>query len=270
MLRDRVSERNAMSEPDRAKRIPDAGSEAPSRGNADRVRSLEDARRRGLAWGVHAFTASGAVVGAIALLAVGAGNWQQAAILMLVALVIDSADGTLARAAHVREVLPDIDGRRLDDMVDYLNYVIVPVVFLVAAGYLHPAVAAAPILASAYGFSLAEAKTEDDFFLGFPSYWNIVALYIWLLDVSELTATLVVVALAIGVFVPLKYLYPSKMPVGKAAMGVLGVAWVIGASIAVVARDATASWHLAEITLAYPALYLGLSFWFGGLHRKPS
>lgn len=259
-----------MGEPDRATPVPDGRKEAPPRGEAGGGRSLDDARRRGLAWGVHAFTASGAVVGAVALLAIGAGNWQQAAILMLVALVIDSVDGTLARAARVREVLPDVDGRRLDDMVDYLNYVIVPVVFLVAAGYLHPAVAAAPILASAYGFSQEEAKTEDDFFLGFPSYWNIVALYIWLLDVSELTATLVVVALAIGVFVPLKYLYPSKMPVGKTAMAVLGVAWVIGASIAVVARDATAPWHLAEATLTYPALYLALSFWFGGVHRKSS
>ena len=259
-----------MGEPKRATHTSNAGGTTPPNGSAGRVRSLEEVRRRGLAWGVHAFTASGAVVGAIALLAVGAGNWQQAAILMLVALVIDSADGTLARAAHVREVLPAIDGRRLDDMVDFLNYVIVPVVFLVAAGYLHPAIAAAPILASAYGFSQEEAKTEDDFFLGFPSYWNIVALYIWLLDVSQLTATLVVVALSIGVFVPLKYLYPSKMPVGKLAMGVLGIAWVLAASIAVVARDATAPWHLAEITLAYPALYLALSFWFGGIHRKPS
>ena len=191
------------------------------------------------------------------------------AILMLVALAIDSADGTLARAAKVREVLPSFDGRRLDDMVDYLNYVIVPVVFLVAAGYLHPAVAAAPILASAYGFSQEEAKTEDDFFLGFPSYWNVVALYVWLLDVSQTTATLVVVALAIGVFVPFKYLYPSKMPRGRIAMAAGGLAWVVGASIAVVARDATAPWHLAEITLVYPALYLALSFWYGGLHRKP-
>lgn len=209
------------------------------------------------------------MIGAIALLAIGAGNWQQAAILMLVALAIDSADGTLARAAKVREVLPSFDGRRLDDMVDYLNYVIVPVVFLAAAGYLHPVVAAAPILASAYGFSQEEAKTEDDFFLGFPSYWNIVALYVWLLDVSQLTATLVVVALAIGVFVPFKYLYPSKMPRGRTAMAVGGLAWVLGASVAVVARDATAPWHLAEITLVYPAIYLALSFWYGGLHRKP-
>jgi phosphatidylcholine synthase len=165
-------------------------------------------------------------------------------------------------------VLPGIDGRRLDDMVDYLNYVIVPVVFLVAAGYLHPAVAAAPILASAYGFSQQEAKTEDDFFLGFPSYWNVVALYIWLLDVSQGLATFVVVTLAIGVFVPLKYLYPSKMPVGKSAMAVLGVAWVVAVAVAVVARDSVAPYRVAEVSLAYPVMYLALSFWIGGVHRK--
>jgi len=170
----------------------------------------------------------------------------------------------------VREVLPFFGGRRLDGMVDYLHYVIVPVVFLGAAGYLHPAVAAAPILASAYGFSQEEAKTEDDFFLGFPSYWNIVALYVWLLDVSELTATLVVVALAIGVFVPFKYLYPSKMPTGKWLMVVLGVVWIVAVAVATVAREATAPWRVAEISLAYPALYLALSFWWGGLHRKAS
>lgn len=211
------------------------------------------------------------MVGAIALLAVGAGNLPQAAILMLVALAIDSVDGTLARAAKVREVLPGIDGRRLDDMVDYLNYVIVPAVFLVAAGYLHPAVAAAPILASAYGFSQHEAKTEDDFFLGFPSYWNIVALYIWLLDVSQELATVVVVTLSIGVFVPLKYLYPSKLPAGlRTLMAVLGVVWILAVSVAVVARDAVATYRIAEVSLVYPAMYLALSFWIGGLHRKPA
>lgn len=256
----RVEPRSERSDPTRSRRSQ----------HGARVRSLEEARRRSLAWGVHAFTASGAVVGAIALLAVAAGNFPQAAILMLVALAIDSVDGTLARAAKVGEVLPGIDGRRLDDMVDFLNYVIVPAVFLVGAGYLHPAVAAAPILASAYGFSQQDAKTEDDFFLGFPSYWNIVALYVWLLDVAPATASAVVIVLAVGVFVPLKYLYPSKMPVGRTAMAVLGVVWIVALTVAVVAREATAAWRLAEISLTYPVAYLALSFWIGGLHRKAS
>ena len=257
-----------MVDADRAARRNKERDASPRDGG--RVRSLEEARRRGLAWGVHAFTASGAVVGAIALLAVGAGNLPQAAILMIVALIIDSIDGTLARAAKVGEVLPGIDGRRLDDIVDFLNYVIVPVVFMVAAGYLHPAVAALPILASAYGFAQQDAKTEDNFFLGFPSYWNVVALYVWLLDVTPLTATLFVVGFSIAVFVPLKYIYPSKMPVMRRTMNGLGLVWAIALTVAVVARGFSASWHLTEITLSYPALYLLLSFALGGVHRRPS
>jgi len=163
--------------------------------------------RIGLAWGVHLFTAAGAVLAAIALVAIGDGDFRTAAMLMLATLVIDSADGTMARAVGVREVLPGFDGRRLDDIIDFLNYVIVPVVFMLAAGNLpHWSVGAFPILASCYGFSQVAAKTEDGFFLGFPSYWNFVALYAWGLGVAPAIGTVVVVILSIGVFVPLKYL----------------------------------------------------------------
>jgi phosphatidylcholine synthase len=250
---------------------PSHGSPAPARarsgGRLAVVRELGP-RRVGLAWGVHAFTASGAVVGAIALLAVVAGNLPQAAILMLVALAIDSVDGTLARAVRVREVLPGIDGRRLDDIVDFLNYVIVPVVFLVAAGYLRPWWAAFPILASAYGFSQQDAKTEDDFFLGFPSYWNVVALYAWLLDASRATTTAVVVGLSVAVFVPIKYVYPSKMPVLRRTTNALGALWIVALALAVVAPELGARLRIAPATLAFPGWYLLVSFWFGGLARR--
>ncbi len=226
-----------------------------------------DPRRLGLAWGVHAFTASGAVVGAIALLAVVAGNLPQAAVLMLVALAIDSVDGSLARAVRVGEVLPRIDGRRLDDMVDFLNYVIVPVVFLVAAGFVGPVWAAVPILASAYGFSQQSAKTEDDFFLGFPSYWNVIAIYVWLLQVSPGTATAIVVGFSVGVFVPLKYIYPSRMPVLRRTSNALGGIWIVVLAVAIVAPALAERWSLVHVSLAYPAYYLAASFILGGYHR---
>jgi phosphatidylcholine synthase len=260
-----------MSVPDQAseQQASDPTSRPKPGGRMAVVRELGP-RRVGLAWGVHAFTASGAVVGAIALLAVVAGNLPQAAILMLVALAIDSVDGTLARAVRVGEVLPGIDGRRLDDIVDFLNYVIVPVVFLVAAGYLGPWWAAFPILASAYGFSRQNAKTDDDFFLGFPSYWNVVALYAWLLDASQITTTAIVVGFSIAVFVPLKYVYPSKMPVLRRTTNALGGLWVIALAVAVAAPELAGRLNLAPATLAYPAWYLLLSFRYGGIERRRS
>jgi phosphatidylcholine synthase len=231
--------------------------------------SAVPATRVALAWGVHLLTASGAVIGVLALAAIGAGAFRTAAIWMLAALAIDSVDGTLARAVRVREVLPRIDGRRLDDMVDFLNYVIVPVAFMAASGHLLGwAWTAAPVLASAYGFSQVEAKTEDDFFLGFPSYWNAIALYLWLLDMPPALGTALVVAFAALVFVPLKYLYPSHMRAWRRVTLLGAAVWMIVLALASAWREASWSGPLALASLAYPAWYVGLSLAQGGLARR--
>jgi len=227
-------------------------------------------KRQALAWGVHALTASGGVIGVATLLAAGAGDLRAAALLMLAALAIDSVDGTLARAARVREVLPGIDGRRLDDIVDYLNYVVVPAVFMIAAGGLvHWGFAAAPVLASAFGFAQTDAKTDDHFFLGFPSYWNVVALYLWGLDVPPAVGTVVVVVFAALVFVPLKYVYPSRMGVLRRTTAGLGALWGL-ALVAAVVAPAPAGWRVAllQASLLFPLYYFGVSLWLGGLHRR--
>jgi phosphatidylcholine synthase len=218
---------------------------------------------------VHAFTASGGVVGLAALLAAGAGDLRAAGLLMLVALVIDSVDGTLARAARVTEVLPGIDGRRLDDIVDYLNYVVVPAVFMVSAGsLLHWSIGAAPILASAYGFAQTDAKTEDHFFVGFPSYWNVVAIYLWTLATSPVTGTVVVVGLSAAVFIPLKYLYPSRMPAFRLETNVAAGVWLIVLAAALAFPEARWRGAALLLSLAFPAYYLAVSFWLGGRLRR--
>jgi phosphatidylcholine synthase len=230
---------------------------------------VQNARaRQGLAWGVHTFTASGAVLGAMALLAVGAGEWRQAVLLMLAALTIDAVDGFMARAVDVRRWTPRFDGRRLDDVVDFLNYVIVPVVFLLACGLLpHWAWAVPPILASAYGFSQEEAKTEDHFFLGFPSYWNVIAIYAWMLGVSPAFCAGFVTVCAIGVFVPFKYIYPTRMPVWRRTTCILAGASALVMTWAVLDPERAQSFRLTEISLLFPAWYFVLSFRYGGLHR---
>lgn len=226
------------------------------------------AARQTLAWGVHLLTASGAVLAAIALIAITEGRLARAALLMLAALAVDSVDGTLARAVGVAEVLPRVDGRRLDDMVDFLNYVIVPALFLVAAGSLLAwPWAIVPILASAYGFSQAEAKTADHFFLGWPSYWNVVAIYLWLLGISPTAGTAWVVGFAAAVFVPVKYLYPSKMPVLRRTTTAAGIAWGLLLTASILFPGPARRLRLVEISLAFPTYYMLLSFWLGGLRR---
>lgn len=236
---------------------------------ADASASPPPQGRVALAWGVHLFTASGAVIATLALLAIQQGAFANAGLLMLAALFIDSVDGSLARRVGVAQVVPRIDGRRLDDVVDFLGYAIVPSVFMVATGALsHGALVALPILASAYGFSQTEAKTEDDFFLGWPSYWNVVALYLWLLGVGPGLATALVAGFALAVFAPLKYIYPSKLKVWRGPTTLGALAWGACLVAALLFPEEAKRLHLVEISLIYPAYYLGLSAWLGDWARS--
>ena len=223
-----------------------------------------------LAWGVHLLTASGAVLGAIAVLSIWQGRLDHAGLLMLVTLCIDSIDGTLARRVGVSEVLPRVDGRRLDDMVDYLNFVIVPVLFLAGAGLLPGwGWAVPPILASAYGFAQAGAKTEDDFFLGWPSYWNVVALYAWLLPLSATATAAWIAVCSFAIFVPLKYVYPSRVPqpVLKHTLNGGGTLWAIVLAVAIGWPELADRLYLVELSLSYLFYYMALSVWLGDWKR---
>ena len=167
-----------------------------------------------LAWLVHLYTALGAAVAVFTLALAAADRYREALALMGLALILDATDGTFARAARVKELVPRVDGARLDDIVDYLNYVLVPCFLLLWADLL-PAghgwwIVCLPLLASAYGFSQTDAKTADHHFLGFPSYWNVVAFYCFVLDSAPWFNALVVIVLSVMVFVPIRYLYPSR------------------------------------------------------------
>jgi len=234
------------------------------------VTPTSTSKRKLAAIAVHLFTASGAVWGLFALFEILRDNLPLAVIYMLVALTIDSVDGFFARRVAVEQYAPQIDGRRLDDIVDYLNFVVVPCVFIWQAGnVLAPGWLAIPILASAFGFSQKEAKTDDDFFLGFPSYWNVLAFYLWLFDFSALAGTLWIVGLGIAVFVPYKYLYPSRLKnrTLRYFTSYSGLLWAIVLGWTVLNPEIAGQYHVAELSLAYPILYMGLSFKLGGLHR---
>jgi phosphatidylcholine synthase len=181
---------------------------------------------------------------------------------LFLAAFVDSTDGVLARAAGVAEHAPAIDGTRLDDLVDYLTYVFVPAVIIVQAGLL-PAgwgwiAAGAIVLASAFGFAQHDAKSADHFFTGFPSYWNIVAVYLLAAGWPKSVNAAVVLLLAALVFVPLGYVYPSRTPRQRWLTVSLGVVWGI--------QIAAIIWTLPDVprwlfwsALAFPAYYVGLS-----------
>ena len=222
------------------------------------------------AWGVHLYTAIGLVLAArMAMLLVRGGPeaFREVFLLMLVASLVDATDGTLARKVKVKTVLPMFDGRKLDDIIDFLTYTFLPLMLVWRAGLLPEGAGAwllLPLLASAYGFCQVEAKTEDGYFLGFPSLWNVVAFYLYALQLPGWVAVAIVVVLGLLTFVPSRYLYPSSQP-GKlnATSNILGAPWCVlllvvmwrlptGPSMTV---DAS-TWWMTAASLYFPAFYL--------------
>jgi phosphatidylcholine synthase len=234
---------------------------------------------RVVAWCVHLYTAMGlAAAAAIAVLLMrgGPGAFRWSFIVMLVATLVDATDGTLARRIGVKKVLPNFDGRKLDDLIDFLNYTFLPLLLIWRAEILPDAWQPwllLPLVASAYGFCQVAAKTDDGYFLGFPSLWNVVAFYLYLLDLPGWLALGVLVVLSLLTFVPSRYLYPSQPGPLNVLSNVLGAAWTClvawillqwPADRSPVGHGATR--NLTLISLFYPAFYM-LASWGVTLRR---
>jgi phosphatidylcholine synthase len=230
--------------------------------------------RRLLGWGVHFYTALGLVCAAgIAVLLANAAPDNVAAfrwtfVLMAVATVIDATDGTLARAVRIKETLPGFDGRRLDDIVDFLTYTSLPL-FLVWRARLLPDgwdwALLLPLLASAYGFCQVSAKTDDGYFLGFPSYWNLVAFYLYVLRLPPWVALGAVVLLALLTFVPSRYLYPTQRGRLNKVTNLLSVPWaalLLGILWRLPEDDPEfgLARQLAVLSLFFPVYYMAASW----------
>ena len=214
------------------------------------------------AWLVHLLTASSAVLAFLALRATVAGDLREAFAWLAVTTAIDAVDGALARAVRVKERTPGLDGARLDDIVDYLTFVFVPA-WMVAAFHLVPAgwavpVVAAMLLSSAYGFSQTAAKSDDHFFTGFPSYWNIVVLYLVATGLPAAANAAVLLTLAGLVFVPIAYVYPSRTPTLRSLTVGLGIVWA-AATLAIIWQLPAPSTWLVYGSLAYVLSYVVLS-----------
>ena len=217
-----------------------------------------------LPWIAHLYTATGAV---IALLATGttfAHNFRAVFIYFVVATFVDSTDGALARALKVKERLPHFDGAKLDDIIDYLMYVFVPALVVWQADLVPTAfpICAAMVLSSAYGFAHNDAKVaaHDHFFTGFPSYWNIVVVYLYVVQFSQLTNAIILAVLAIFVFVPIRYVYPSRTVALKWPTLVLGTMWAVVFTW-IIWRLPAVDGLWTMISLVFPVYYVALSLW---------
>ena len=226
-----------------------------------------------IAWIAHLYTGLGVVCALAATLAVIRSDYRAAFLWLGLQVAIDATDGVLARALKVKERLPDFDGARLDDIIDYLTYAFVPVLLLLHAGLLPQGwgvgVGAMVLLSSAYGFSqtAAKLKTTDYFFTGFPSYWNLVALYMYFLQLAPTANAWILLAFAVLVFVPLRYIYPTRTETLRVLTTILAAGWsmlLLWLTWRLPARPTP--WIM--VSLAFPVYYFLLSLWLDRRSRR--
>lgn len=220
------------------------------------------------AFTVHVFTATGAALALLALILATGGHWAGMFFCLGMALVVDGADGPMARAFDVERVLPRWSGETLDLVVDFATYVFVPAYAISASGLL-PQVLAIPagvivVVSGALYFADREMKTKDNYFHGFPAVWNLAAFYLYLLEPPEWAAAASIAVLAGLSFSPIKFLHPLRVQHWRSFNIALLAAWAILAFVAVVQNLSPGLY----VTL--PLCLIAIYFFLIGLLRTPA
>jgi phosphatidylcholine synthase len=237
---------------------------------------LSPSLARARAYAVHLLTASGVVAAffAVAELLGDAPDERVVFAWLVVAVLIDAVDGTLARAWDVKRLAPDIDGRKIDDIVDYLTFTFIPLLLMwrmgwvpFAPGLLGAAWIVPALLASVLGFANVGAKDEAaGFFRGFPSYWNVAAFYAGLAfyglgEAGQWLNGLLLLVLAALTVSPLRFLYPNLTPRPWKLPVMLGAAAWLAVLLGMLLVYPRVPGWVVGVSLIYPAFYAALSLW---------
>jgi phosphatidylcholine synthase len=215
-------------------------------------------------WAVHFYTASGGALGLMAIYFAAERNLRASFMAMAIAIFVDATDGTFARALDVKARTPRFDGALLDNIIDYLTFVAAPVFLMLRIGIIADSVgglalACFVMIAAGYGFCQADAKTDDHYFLGWPNYWNIAAFYLYCMNLSAVANATIITILAIMVFVPIKYIYPSRTVALRTISIAWGIVWGIVTTAMIPMLPAVNPIMLA-VSLSYITYYFIASF----------
>ncbi|THD43230.1 MAG: phosphatidylcholine synthase [Bradyrhizobium sp.] len=202
---------------------------------------------------VHLFTASGAGVALFALVAAVERDFPLCFAWLGLALFIDGIDGTLARFARVGETAPSIDGATLDLVVDFLTYVVTPVVAFwrsdLAPSWVSLSLGFVVVVASALYFADRRMKTADHWFRGFPAIWNALVFYLFVFKPPwPLSAALMLVAAA-AMFAPIVFVHPLRVKTQRHLTILATACWFALAAVAIGEELAPALWVRSGLAL---------------------
>ncbi|MBV1927368.1 MAG: CDP-alcohol phosphatidyltransferase family protein [Rhodobacteraceae bacterium] len=213
---------------------------------------------------VHLFTASGAVFAMLAMLAAVDDKWSLMFLWLVVAFVVDGIDGPLARRFHVLKYAPRFDGVLLDLIIDYLTYVFIPAFALFKSGLMDGwtgwfAIIIITFMSALY-FADSRMKTKDNSFSGFPGCWNMVVLVVFALEPNFWVSLALVTALAIAMFLPLKFVHPVRTERWRNVTLPMAIAWSFFAGWAAWVDFHPDSWaHWGLIVTSIYLLFAGVA-----------
>lgn len=167
------------------------------------------------AFSVHLLTASGSFLAFLSIVAASELRWTAMWWWLGLALLVDGIDGPIARKLEVKEVLPTWSGETLDNIIDYVTYVLIPAFALYQSGFMGEGLsflsAALIVITSAIYYADTGMKTKENFFKGFPVVWNMVVFTLFVIGVGEYTAFAVVLVAAVLTFAPINFLHPVRV-----------------------------------------------------------
>ena len=217
------------------------------------------------AWGVHLFTAMGIVFALLALIAVSDRDWREVFLWLFLALVVDGVDGTLARRARVIQVLPEVNGKMIDSVIDFTTYALVPAFFFYQAGLAPPGwglICASVMLLSAVLYYGKEGMISDSMhFVGFPVLWNVFVFFDFFIFVLPGWANvLLVFFFAVLHFVPIKFAYPSRATRWQGFTLFISLIALFAAALIIIEYPER-SFALRTIVVVAAAYFIGLALW---------
>ena len=184
-----------------------------------------------LAWSVHLFTCSGLIAGFLSLICIFKNDQTSAFLLLGLALLIDAVDGTLARKFKVSVFAKNIDGKMLDSVIDFFNYIIIPSImiywFKIVPTPFEIVVPSIILIISAISYSNNNLMTSDNFYKGFPCIWNILVFYLYLFDLSQTYNLFLISACILLKFIPIKFIHPLGASKYRRYSAIFMILWFI-------------------------------------------
>nr|WP_250157204.1 phosphatidylcholine/phosphatidylserine synthase [Tianweitania aestuarii] len=216
------------------------------------------------AFSVHLFTASGSFLAFLSLVAASEERWTAMFLWLGLALLVDGVDGPIARKLQVKEVLPTWSGELLDNIIDYVTYVLIPAFALYQRGFMGEGLsflsAAIIVVSSAIYYADTGMKMKENFFKGFPVVWNMVVFTLFVIQPGEYVSFAVVVLSAIFTFIPMSFLHPVRVVRLRNINLTIFLIWCAISVLALLQNMNSPEW--VKIAMAVTGIYL---FFIGGV-----